>query len=67
MAGKAFAFSPDSQSRIIANCSSKASLSESAIIKTVPGQLGWIGTNGIYFWGGFNYEGTLMEREAVMN
>ena len=67
MAGKAFAFSPDCQSRIIANCSSKVSLSESAIIKMVPGQLVWIGTIGIYFGGGFNYEGTFMERGAVLN
>jgi len=67
MAGKAFTYSPDSQSRIIANCSSKASLSKSAIIKTVPGQLGWIGTIGIPFWGGFNYEGTFTDRGAVLN
>jgi hypothetical protein len=60
MAGKAFAYSLDCQSRIIANCSSKASLSESAII-------GWIGTIGIPFWGGFNYKGTFTDRGAVLN
>jgi hypothetical protein len=65
MAGKAFAYSPDSQSRIIANCSSKASLSESVIIKMVTGQLGWIGTIGIPFGGGFKYEGTFTDRGAV--
>jgi len=54
MAGKAFAYSPDCQSRILANYSFKVTLSESAITKTVPGQLRWIGMNGIYFWGGFN-------------
>jgi hypothetical protein len=67
MAGKAFAYSPDCQSRIIANCSSKASLSESAMIKMVPGQLEWIGTIEIPFWGGFNYEGTFLDRGAVLN
>ncbi len=59
MAGKAFAYSPDCQSRIIANCSSKASLSKSAIIKTVPGQLGWIGTIGITFLGRFQLQGDI--------
>ena len=39
MAGKAFAYSPDCQSRIIANYSFKVSLSESGIT----GQLRWIG------------------------
>jgi hypothetical protein len=34
MAGKAFAYSPDCQSRIIANFSFKVSLSESGITKT---------------------------------
>ena len=43
MAGKAFAYSPDFQSRIIANFSFKVSLSESGITKTAPDQLGWIG------------------------
>ncbi len=36
MAGKAFAYSPDCQSRIIANYSFKVSLSESGITKTAP-------------------------------
>jgi hypothetical protein len=42
MAGKAFAYSPDFQSRIIANFSFKVTLSESGITKTAPGQLRWI-------------------------
>ena len=67
MAGKAFAYSPDCQSRIIANYSFKVSLSESGITKTGPGQLGWIGMNGINFWGGFNYEETFTDRGAVLN
>jgi hypothetical protein len=67
MAGKAFAYSPDCQSRIIANFSFKVSLSESGITKTAPDQLGWTGTIGIPFWGGFNYEGTFTERGAVLN
>jgi hypothetical protein len=67
MAGKAFAYSLDCQSRIIANCSSKASLSKSTIIKTVPGQFWWIGTIGIPFGGGFNYKGTFTDRVAVPN
>jgi hypothetical protein len=62
MAGKAFAYSPDCQSRIIANYSFKVSLSESGITKTAPDQLGLIGMIGIPFWGGFNYVGTFMER-----
>ena len=66
MAGKAFAYSPDCQSRIIANYSFKVSLSESGITKTAPDQLGWIGMNGIYFWGGLNYERTFM-RGGVLN
>ncbi len=52
---------------IIANYSFKVSLSESGITKTAPDQLGWIGMNGIYFWGGLNYEGTFMERGGVLN
>jgi len=33
-----------------------------------PDQLGWIGMNGIYFWGGFNYEGTFTDRgTGVLN
>jgi hypothetical protein len=67
MAGKAFAYSLDCQSRIIANCSFKASLSKSGIIQTVPGQLGWIGMHGIPFWGGFNYEVTFTDRVDVWN
>jgi hypothetical protein len=67
MAGKAFAYSPDCQSRIIANFSFKVSLSESGITKTAPDQLGWTGTIGIPFWGVFNYEGTFTERGAVLN
>jgi hypothetical protein len=67
MAGKAFAYSPDCQSGIIANYSFKVSLSEPGITKTVTGQLWWIGINGIYFWGSFNYEGTFMDRGAVLN
>jgi hypothetical protein len=66
MAGKVFAYLLDCQSRIKANCSAKASLSKSAIIKTVPGQLRWIGTIGTPFWGGFNYEGTFTDRGAVL-
>jgi hypothetical protein len=45
----------------------KVSLSESGITKTAPDQLGWTGTIGIPFWGGFNYEGTFTERGAVLN
>ena len=41
MAGKAFAYSPDCQSRIIANFSFKVSLSESGITKTAPDQDDW--------------------------
>jgi hypothetical protein len=67
MAGKAFAYSPDCQSRIIANYSFKVSLSESGITKTAPDQLGWIGMNGIYVWGGLNYEGTFMESGGMLN
>jgi len=67
MAGKAFAYSPDCQSRIIANYSFKVSLAKSGITKTAPDQLGWIGMNGIYFWGGLNYEGTFTERGGVLN
>jgi hypothetical protein len=67
MVGKAFAYSPDCQSRIIANFSFKVSLSESGITTTGPGQLRWIGINGIYFWGGFNYEETFTDRGAVLN
>jgi hypothetical protein len=67
MAGKAFAFSPDCQSRIIANFSFKVSLSESGITKMAPDQLGWTGTIGIPFGGGFNNEGTLTDRGAELN
>jgi hypothetical protein len=67
MAGKSFAYSPDCQSRIIANYSFKVSLSESGITKTVPGQLRWIGMNGIYFGGGVNYEGRFTEMGAMLN
>ncbi len=55
------------QSRIIANYSFKVSLSESGITKTAPDQLGWIGMDGIPFWGGLNYEGTFTERGGVLN
>jgi hypothetical protein len=65
MAGKAFDYSLKCQSRIIANFSFKASLSKSVIIKIVSGQLGWIGMNGIPFWGGFNYELTFTDRVDV--
>jgi hypothetical protein len=67
MAEKAFAYSLYYQSRIKANYSFKVSLSESGITKTAPDQLGWIGMNGIYFWGGLNYEGTFTERGGVLN
>jgi len=67
MAGKAFADSPDCQSRIIANFSFKVSLSKSGITKTTPDQLGWTWTIGIPFWGGLNYEETFTERGAVLN
>jgi hypothetical protein len=67
MAGKAFAYSPDCQSRIIANYSFKVSLSKSGITKTAPDQLGWIRRIGIPFWGGFNYEGAFTDRVAVLN
>jgi hypothetical protein len=67
MAGKAFAYSLDCQSRITANYSFKVSLSKSGIIKMVPDQLGWIGTIGIPFGGGFNYEVTFTDRGAVLN
>jgi hypothetical protein len=67
MAGKAFAYSLDCQSRIIANYSFKVSLSKSGITKTGPDLLGWIGMNGIYFGGSFNYEGTFTERGVVLN
>jgi hypothetical protein len=63
MAGKAFAYSMDCQSRITAKYSFKVSLSESGIT----GQLWWIGMNGIYIWGGVNYKGTFTERGAVLN
>jgi hypothetical protein len=66
MARKAFAYSLDCQSRIIANYSFKVSVSESGITKTVSGQLWWIGMK-IYFLGGFNYEGTFTERGAMLN
>jgi hypothetical protein len=45
----------------------KVSLSESGITKPAPDQLGWIGMNGIPFWGGLNYEGTFTERGGVLN
>jgi hypothetical protein len=67
MAGKAFVYSLDCQSRIIANYSFKVSLSKSVIIQTVPGQLGWIGVNGIPFWGSFIYEATFTDRGDVWN
>jgi len=67
MAGKAFAYSPYCQSRIIANFSFKVSLSKSGITKTAPDQLGWTGMIGIPFWGGLNYEETFMERGGMLN
>ena len=56
MAGKAFAYSPDCQSRIIANYSFKVSLSKSGITKTVSGQLRWI---GIKLFGRFQFRGDI--------
>jgi hypothetical protein len=52
MAGKAFAYSLDCQSRITTNYFFKVSLSESGIIMMVLDQLGWIETIIISFWGG---------------
>ena len=64
---KAFAYSPNCQSRIIAMYSFKVSLSESGITKTIPGQLRWIGINGIYFLGWFQLQGDIYGKGGVLN